>query len=206
MGVLAAEGAVGITFDFDLAEGAAEGAVVNEAAQWWGADFGEELDRFHGLEAADDSWEHAEDTCVTSGGNGSFRGRLRKEAAVAGAAEVGGEDGDLSLELENGSMDEGFFEKEGGVVCCEAGGEIIGAVEEGIVILEEVEGVFGSEASGVEGDFDVWIDLLETGFGAVQLWGVDAVGIVEDLAMEVREFDLIGVDEADLSEASGGEV
>jgi len=140
---------VRIALDFDFAEGGAEGAVVDEPAERGGADSGEEFDRFHGLEAANDSWEHAQDTCFGSGGDGAFGWRFGEEAAVAGAAEVGGEGGDLALELENSAVDEGFFEEEGGVVCGEAGGEVVGAIEEGIVGGEEVEGVFGGEFSGV---------------------------------------------------------
>lgn len=164
---MTAEGAVGIALDFDFAEGGGEGAVVDEATEWGRADLGEELDRFHRLETANNSGEHAQDTCFGSGGDGAIGGGFREEAAIARAAKVGCEDGDLAFELENGAVNEGLFEKEGGVVGREAGGEVIGAVEEGIVVLEEVERVFGSEAAGVEGDFDVGIDLLEAGFGAL---------------------------------------
>jgi hypothetical protein len=43
------------------------------------------------------------------------------------------EDGHLAFKLKNGTVDEGFFEKEGGVVGGEARGEVVRAVENGIV-------------------------------------------------------------------------
>jgi hypothetical protein len=177
-GVLTAKRAVGIAFDFDFAEGGGEGAVVDETTEGRLADLREELDRFHRLEAANDSREHAQDTCFGSGGDGAIGRGFREEAAVAGAPEVGGKDGDLAFELENRSVDEGLFEKVSGVVGGEAGGEVIGAIEEGVVGGEEVEGVFRFEASGVEDDFDVGINLMNAGLGTFELRGADAVGVV----------------------------
>ena len=138
-GVFATERAIGITFDFDLAEGGGEGAVMDETPEGGLADLGEKLNRFHRLQAANDSREHAQDTSLGSGRNRALGRGLREEAAIAGTTEVGSEDGDLSFELENRSVDKGLFEKEGGVVGGEAGGEVVRAIEEGVVGGEEVE-------------------------------------------------------------------
>jgi len=52
----------------------------------------------------------------------------------------------------------------------------------------------------------VGVDLLEAGFGAVELWGADAVAVVKDLAVEVGEIDEVGIDDSDFSDSGGGEV
>jgi len=78
---------------------------VDESSQRWGADLREEFDRFHGLEAANNAWEHAQDTCFRSCGHGTFGRRFGKKAAVAWASEVWGKDGDLAFKLVNGTVD-----------------------------------------------------------------------------------------------------
>ncbi|MFT6862530.1 MAG: hypothetical protein ACJAVK_001088 [Akkermansiaceae bacterium] len=184
-GIGAAERTIGIAFDFDFAEGCGEGAVVNEATEWRLAESGQELDRFHGLKASNDSREHAQDTGFGSGRDGSLRRSFGEKAAVAGSAEVGGEDGDLSFKLEDGAVNEGLFEEVSGVVGGEAGGEVVGAIEDGVVGGEEIEAVTGLETAGMRDHFDERVDLAETLAGAIELRGANAVGVVENLAMEV---------------------
>lgn len=101
---------------------------MNQASEWRLANSGEELDRFHGLQAANDSREHAQDSGFRSCRDGTFGRWLGEQAAIAGATEVWGEDRDLAFELGDGSVDERFLLKKGGVVGAKAGGEIIGAV------------------------------------------------------------------------------
>lgn len=184
-GVFATEWAIGIAFDFDLPESGGEGTVVNEASERGPANSGKELDRFHGLEASNDSREHAQDTGFSSCGDCSFRRGFGEEAAVARASEVWGEDGDLAFELEDGAMYEGLFEEVGGVVGREACREIVRAIKDGIVGGEEVETVMGFETAGVRDDFDVRINLLKARACTLDFRGADTVGIVEDLAMKI---------------------
>ncbi len=158
---------------------------MDEPAQWRLSDSGEELDGFHGLQTANDSREHAQDTGFGSRWDRSLGRRFGEKAAVAGPAEVGGEDGDLALELEDGTVDEGLFEEEGGVVGGEAGGEIVGAIENGVVRSEKVEAVFGLKAAGEENDFHVGIDLPDPFSGALKFGGSDAIGVVENLSVKV---------------------
>lgn len=107
----------------------------------------------------------------------------------------------MSLELEDGSVDEGLFKKVGGVVGSEAGGEIVGAIEDGIIGGEEIETVFGFKATRMEDDLDVGIDLAEAGFRAFEFRGANTFGVVENLAVEIGEIDLVGIDETDFTNA-----
>ena len=45
-------------------------------------------------------------------------------------------------------------------------------------------------------DLDVRVDLGEALAGACEFWGVGSISIVKNLAVEIGEIDLIGVDEA----------
>ena len=74
---------------------------------------------------------------------------------------MGSEDRDLSFELENRSVDQGFFLKKSGVVGAEAGGEVVGPVEKEVVVREEIERIPGLETPGMLHDFDVWVDFGE---------------------------------------------
>ena len=205
-GVFAAKRAVGVAFDFDFAEGGGEGPVVDEATQRRGPDSGEELDRFHGLQGADDSREHAQDASFGSCRDRAFGREFRQKATVTGATEMGGEDRDLSLELKNGAVDEGLFQKKSGVVGGEAGGEIIGSVDEGVVRGKKVGGAFGGEAAGVEGDFDVGVDPVKAVAGALEFRTPDAIAVVKNLTVKIGKVHGVGVDEADVPDPGGGKV
>ena len=168
-GLVAAKRAVGIAFDFNFAERGVERAVMDQAAERWIAEACDELDSFHGLQAANDSREHAQDTGFRSCRNGAFWRRFGKEATITGTSEMRREDGDLSFELENSAVNEGFLLKKGRVVGAEAGREIIRPVQDKIVVVEKIEGVVRFELSGVFDDFDVWIDFGKSFPGAGEL-------------------------------------
>lgn len=88
--IFTAKRTVRVAFDFDFAKGGGEGTVVDEATQRWFAKTCEELDCFHGLEATNDSGEHAQDTSFGSGWDRTLGRRFGEEAAVTGASEVRG--------------------------------------------------------------------------------------------------------------------
>lgn len=164
----AAERTIRILFDLEFAERSVERAVVHEPTQRGLAEAGEELDRFHRLETSNDTREHAQDTSFSSCRDRACGRGLGEEAAITGAAEMGGENGELPFELKNGAVDEGLFEEEGSVVGSEAGGKVVGSVEEEIVGFEECEGISRFEFAWMENDFDVGIDPAEAGFGAFE--------------------------------------
>jgi hypothetical protein len=93
----------------------------------------EKFDCFHGLKASNNSGEHAQDTCFASCWDCSLGWRLRKKATVAGSAEMGCEDCDLSFKLEDGSMYERFLEEKRRVIGGEASREVVGAIENSVV-------------------------------------------------------------------------
>ena len=148
-GIVSAEDAVRIFSELDSAEGTAQGVVASEFAEWRFANLEEDFEGFHCLQGSDDAGEGPEHSGFGAIGDGVGGGGVGKEAAVAGAFLGGVEDGDLAVELKDGAVDEGLFEKEGGVVAEVAGGEVVGAVEDEVVVFGEFEGVFDGEADGV---------------------------------------------------------
>ena len=98
---------------------------------------------------------------------------------------MGGEDGHLAIEAVDGSVDQGFFQEKGGVVGEETGGEIVGAVEDDIVVFGDLDGVFRSEADGMEFEGDVGVGLVEAGGGGIEFRLSDGGIRVEELALEI---------------------
>ncbi len=84
----AADGALGIFAELELAEAHAERVDEQEAADERLADAEDELDDLGGLDDADQAGEDAEDAALRAGGDKAGRRRLGIEAAVAGAASV----------------------------------------------------------------------------------------------------------------------
>ncbi len=124
-GVLTAEAASGIVGEFQGTEGCTKGIVDEDFPEGRLADAEDELDGLHRLERADDPGKDAENAGFIAGWDCSRGWNLREEATVAGATEVGGEDGHLAIEAVYGSIDEGFSEEKGGVVSEEAGWKIV---------------------------------------------------------------------------------
>ena len=126
--VVSAERAPRVALDFDLAEGGRESPVVDQTTQRSLPKACQKLDRFHRLEASNDSREHAQDTSFGSCRDRAVGRRLWQKAAVTRSTEVWREDGHLAFKLKNGTVDEGLFEKEGGVVGGEARREVVRAI------------------------------------------------------------------------------
>ena len=55
-------------------------------------------------------------------------------------------------------------------------------------------------------DLDVRIDPGEAIAGAGEFWGVGSISVVKDLAVEIGEIDLIGIDEAYRADSGRREV
>src|SRR4029079_16786303 len=93
-----------------------------------------------------------------------------------------------------------------GVVQQVARGEVVGAVDDHVVAGDDVEHVLGGQPLGVLVDGHAGGDRLDRGLGGVDLGLADAVDGVQDLALEVRDVDGVGVDDAQRADAGGGQV
>ena len=132
---------------------------------------------------------------------------MREEAAVAGAlARV--EDGDLALEAVDRAVDDGDPVPDGRVVDEVARREVVGAVDDHVPALaEDALDVLGREPLLVGLDVDVGVERLDRPLRRESTFGLaERVGRVDDLALQVRVVDDVGVDDAERADAGRGEV
>jgi len=200
-----AHGAVRILAELEFAELHGESVKENEATLERIALADNELDGFKRLKRADDAGEHTENAAFGARGNEAGGRGFGIEATIAGA--VGhAEDSDLALEAEDGAVDVGLAEEDAGVVDEVAGGEVVGAVDDYVVILEEFESVGAGEFGLVGGDLDVGIEIGEARFRGFGFGLADIAGAEGDLALEIGEVDDIEINQTDVSYARGSEI
>ena len=84
--------------------------------------------------------------------------------------------------------------------------EVVGAVDDDVVAVDDVEDVVGAEADVVRDDVDVGVQRGERLLRGVDLAVADALEVVQDLALQVRRVDDVHVDDAERADAGGGEV
>src|SRR5579863_6766862 len=107
----AAERAIGIFLELELAKLHAESVEEHEASDKRITRTENQFDCFDGLQRANNSGQHAEDATLSAGRDESRRGRLWIQATVAGT--IGRtENTDLAFKAENGTVDVAFAEED----------------------------------------------------------------------------------------------
>ena len=109
--------------------------------------------------------QHAEDAALGAGGDHARRRGLRVEAAVAGAV-LGPEDGGLAVEAVDRAPDVRLVQQHARVVDQVAGGEVVGAVDDQVVWLEDLHHVRRVEPLLVQDHVDVRVDVQDRVLGA----------------------------------------
>src|SRR6266511_2463970 len=183
--VLAADRALRVLANADVLERQLQRVVDEQPPDQRVADAGDELDRLVGLDRADRGAEHAEHAALGAGGNHARRGRLGVQAAVAGTV-LGPEDAGLPIVAVGRAPHVRLALEHAGVVDQVAGGEVVGAVHDQVVVADDPAGVLGGEPGLVEGDLDVGVDLADLVAGALQLGAADVRGAVDDLPLRVE--------------------
>ena len=204
-GVVAADRALGILAQLEFAEAHVERVDEQQAADERLALAEDELDDLSGLNDADQAGKNAQHAALGATGDQARRRRLGIEAAIAGAV-FGGEDAGLALKPENRPVDVGLAQQHAGVVDQIAGGEVVGAVGDDVVVLEDLEGVGAGEHGLVLDDVESGIEGGELFFGGVELFAADVLGGVDDLALEVAGVDDVEIDQAEGADAGGGQI
>lgn len=187
-------------------KGRGERVVVKETTAEGLTRAGDELDYLECLQAADDAAHRAEDARFAAIGNAAGCGWFGEEAAVARTAVSRVEDGDLALEAKDAPVNERAAGEKGGVVVKITRGEIIGTIEDDIVLRKQIAGIFWGDAVGMDGDVNERVGELEAASGGGDFGFADGSIVVEELALEVMGFDVIEVGEAQSTDAGGGEV
>ena len=135
--MFAADRAGRVALERDLPELHAQG-VVGEKTVGQQVTLGQqELDRLGGLDGAQDAGQHADHPGLGTGGDGVLGRRLGKDAAVAGRFPRPDGHG-LAVELQDAAMGVGVAGQYAGVVDQELGGEVVGAVDDKVVVGDDV--------------------------------------------------------------------
>ena len=159
-GMIAANRAFRILAQLQLAETHRQRVEQKQAPDERLAFADDELQRLRGLNRADDSGQHAENSAFRAGRDKARRRRLRIQAAVARPVRIA-EDCDLTLEAENRAVNIRLAEQHAGVVDEIARGEIVGAIDDDVVVLEQIERVFAGQPRFVAIDLDIGIQIAE---------------------------------------------
>src|SRR5262249_54352835 len=93
-----------------------------------------------------------------------------------------------------------------GVIDQVAGREVVGAVDDDVVGLENVQRVGRRQFRLVQVDLHLRVDCLEAVLCRLQLGAADVGRAVQHLTLQIAEVDDIEVDKAQASNACGGEV
>lgn len=115
-------------------------------------------------------------------------------------------DRELAGEFENTAMHERAAGANGGVVADVARREIVGAVDDDIVGGKEGVGVFRSHGGVDRVDRDFRVERAESSGRGIDFDVADRSGVVEELALEIVQFDAVRIDETEGADTGGGEI
>ena len=116
------------------------------------------------------------------------------------------EDRELAVEAEDRGGDDRDVQPDRGVVEQKPRREVVETVDDDVVALDDLHDVGGVEPDGVLDDVDVRVDRGDRLLGGVDLGDADPVRRMDHLALQVREIDLVVVDDADRADPGGGQV
>ena len=100
----------------------------------------------------------------------------------------------------------GFFAMHAGVVHAVAGGEIVGAVDDDVVVLDQVQHVFAVDDGAMLDEVEIGVEILEPPGGGFDLGLADVLDAEENLPLKVARADDIDIGQADGPDARRREV
>ena len=203
--MLAADRALRVAVDLDLAEFQGFGVVGQQAAGQQVADAEQELDGLGGLERADHARQHADHARLGAGGNRVLRRRLRKDAAVAGRL-AGFDRQRLPVEPQNAAVGVRLLPEHAGIVDQELRREIVGAVDHEIVVGNQRGDIGSADPFLMRVHRHVGIDGPHLFRGRNDLGLADVGGEMDDLPLQVGHVHHVRIGNADGADARRGEV
>ena len=202
-------GVVGILADLDGAVAHVECVVHHQAAKQRLADAGDQLDRLGAHHRRDRRAQNAEHATLGAGRDHSRWRRLRVQVAIVQAEPVGGvlpEHRHLTLEPVDRPPDVRLAREHRGVVDQVARCEVVRAVQDQVVLGEQVDRVVCLEPELVQSHLDQRVDLQDRVACALRLRPPDVGLAVDDLPLQVGLVHDVEFDDADGADARGGQV
>ena len=204
--VRAAHGAVfGMRRELYLAEFHRERIVGEQVTREQIAHAENVLDGFHRLQTTDNAAHSANHARLLAGRHGIFRRRFLEHAAVAGALARNVRH-ELSLKTDDSRMGERLLRHHAGVVDEELRREIVRAIDDEIVILDEVEDVVAGDEGVVRNHLHVGIHRFHRLFRGLHLGLAHILRSVDNLALQIGKVDHVGISNADGAHACCGKV
>jgi len=203
--VAAGGAALGVAAHSQLRELGAERLEQEQPADERLARLDDQLDHLVRLEQAHDAGQHAQHAVGPARRRQLGRRGLRVEAAVARSL-VGDERGELPVEAEDRRVHDRLALAHGRVVQQVAGGEVVRAVHDHVVVADQVEDVVGVQPGRVRDHVHVRVQRLDRALRGLDLRLADALRVVDHLALEVAEVDLVVVDDPERADAGRREV
>src|SRR5439155_21024062 len=120
-----------------------------------------QIDRFVCRNHSNGAWKHAAHTCLRAIPNRAWRRRLRKQATIAWSAEKRRKYSRLTVEAKNRSVNVWLLRENTHVVRQIAGWKIIRAVDNHVVIRDNLECILTREPAFVCFDLDVWVRVAQ---------------------------------------------
>src|SRR5438477_4255068 len=204
--LFATHGAVGVPADPHLLEVHMQSVVQEETSLERVALPRRDRDRLGRLDRADHTRQDPEHATLRTARDGARWRRGREQASVAGRLLPGHEDGGLALELIDRAVHERLAHELGRIVDEVTDGEVVRAVDDHVVALEDLENVRREQQRLVADDLDRGVDRAEVLDGRGDLGAADVGRRMEDLALEVGHVDTVEVDDAELADAGGRQI
>eukprot|EP00968_Pinguiococcus_pyrenoidosus_P018066 scaffold1850_cov194-Pinguiococcus_pyrenoidosus.AAC.26 len=155
----------------------------------------DDLDAFRGLDAAHRARQHAQHAPFRAGRYVSRRRRLRQEVAVARPPLVV-EDGCLSLEAQDGRVAHGLLQDARGVVHEVSRGEVVGSVDDDVVVLEDSQRICRRQHLAMLHHLAERIEIPHPSRGRGALALADAGAAMDHLPLQVAGLHHISIDDS----------
>src|SRR5437660_3353714 len=205
MPMLATGRAVGIAEEPQLVELASERIVGQQTAYQRLPKVEQQLDGLGALKKANRAGQHAQHASFGAARCQRRRRRLGIETAIARSI-IGLEYSDLTFKAEDATMHYRLILKNRGIIEQIARWEVVGAVENDVVIGDDPPDVGFVQALQVSNHIDVGIERVDGLTGGFGLVLPNALGVVQDLALQVAIIDDIGIDNAKRAHARSGKI
>jgi hypothetical protein len=165
-----------------------------------------QFDGLCGLNQSNLPGYNSQDTRLVSAGDQTRRRRLRKETPKAWPSLLGREDTGLAFKLENASVDIGFPCKERCIVCQKLGREVVGTIDDDVVLWKDFKGILGSQSFLISYNLNIRIDSADGLLGRFCLRSTHVSRAMQHLPLKVCQIDLVRIDNPQGSHSSSGEV
>src|SRR5436189_571711 len=204
--LFATHGAVGVPADLHLLEVHMQSVVQEEASLERIALPRRDLDRLGRLDRADHTRKDPEHATLGAARDGARWRRGREQASVTGGLLPRHEDRGLALELVDRAVDERLAHELRRIVDEVTDREVVRAVDDDVVALEDLEHVRREKQRLVADHPDRGVDRSEVLDCRIDLRAADVGGGVEDLALQVGLVDPVEVHDAELAVAGGRQI